>query len=468
MQYRHFITLFIFTGVIHYGCAFTNNFQNEEFSKFNNQEPSTQALPASVNFSWEKYPFPKDYKEAYRYRTNTPSAQVVQFLNNATNDALRLSDPAQYLDNLTRIINSSTKDPFEKVKMVYDATTLLLDYDVEALKNAHIPLQTWEEILTTKKTVCEGYAILFKKICDLLNIPCETVPGFAQGGLLPLTPQKELVPNHAWNIVQINNFWYTIDCTWGSSTADMLTQTQTRKYTTDWLFLNSDYFRYTHFPTDSNFQLANPKLNETQFKSLPRLEPSFFEKYKLLTPLKSENKVQNAFEMKLKKNDSTKTQVLFFNYESGKSIQNKTLLDQKGDILSVTFNAPFPGTFLGVVTYNTEGNAYKGCAYFFVQTQSASDVHYPVPLKTSAKDVEIISPLVELHADSTYDFKIKVSNKKYLLLYYNGKFTRMRSEGKGIFSQRFTIPHDAQSITIQASDTEYGQYEGIVKYFIEN
>ena len=466
MLYCHIITLFLFIGVNLYGCAFTKIFQNEDVSNLENQELTTNASP-SPNYSLEKYPFPKNYNEAYRYRTNTPNAQVIQFLSNDSNESLRLSNPAQYLDNLSRMINSSTKDPFERVKMVYDATALLLDYDVEAVKQQHIPAQSWENILITRKTVCEGYAILFKKICDVLNIPCEKATGFAQGGLLPLTPQKELVPNHAWNIVKINNLWYTIDCTWGSSAADMLTQTQTRKYTTDWLFLNSEYFKYTHFPTDSNFQLVSPKLSEVQFKSLPRLDPIFFEKFKLLTPLKSENEVDNTFNLKLRKKDNTNIQVLFFDYESGKSIQNKTLLNQKDNTLSVTFNTPFPGTFLGVVTYNTEGISYKGCAFFFVQSKSASNAHYPVPLHSSAKDVEIISPLVELQADSTYNFKIKVSNKKYVLLYYNGKFTRMKSEGKGIFTQKLTIPHDAQSVVIEASDTEYGEYEGIAKYFIK-
>ena len=465
MSFRHIITYTIILGFILYGCTGTKNVQIEDTST--SESPKAPAL-APTSSSLEKYPFPKDYKEAYRYRTNTPSAQVVQFLNNATNDSLRLSNPTEYLDTLSRMINSSTNDPFEKVKMIYDATALLLEYDTELLKLPYIPAQKWEEILMSRKTVCAGYAILFKKICDLLNIPCEMVSGFAQGGLLPLSPNRDLTPNHAWNIVQIDNNWYTIDCTWGSSAADMLTQTQTRKYTTDWLFLNSEHFRYTHFPTDSNFQLTSTKFNEEQFKALPRIEPSFFDRLELLTPLKAINEVENSFKIKLKKKHQEDIQILFIDYASGETIQNRTLLKQNDNVISATFNAPYPGTFLGVVSYNTEGNNYRGCAFFFIQAKSASDVHYPVPLKTSAKDVEIISPLVELHADSTYDFKIKVSNKKYLLLYYNGKFTRMKSEGKGIFTQRLTIPHDTQSITIQASDTEYGQYEGIVKYIIRN
>ena len=465
MSYRHFIAYSFILGFILYGCGFTKNAQNENISKLESQEPSAQP---PISYSLEKYPFPKDYKEAYHYRTNTPSAQVVQFLNNATNDSLRLSNPTEYLDNLSRMIKSSTNDPFEKVKMVYDATALLLEYDTELVKLPYIPAQKWEEILISRKTVCEGYAILFKKICDLLDIPSEMVSGFAQGGLLPLTPNRDLTPNHAWNIVQINNLWYTIDCTWGSSTADMLTHAQTRKYTTDWLFLNSEHFRYTHFPTDSNYQLTSPKFNEEQFKALPRIDPNFFDRLELLTPLKAINDVENSFVIKYKKKLLEDIQVLFIDYSTGEAIQNRTLLKQTDNIFSVTFNTPSAGTFLGVITYNTDGITYRGCAFFFIQAQNASKVHYPIPLKSTAKDVEIISPLVELHADSTYDFKIKVSNKKYMLLFYNGQFTRMKSQGNGIFTQKFTIPHDAKSIIIETSDSEYGKYEGVVKYLIEN
>ena len=457
MLNRVFTTFFFLAGTIIYGCASAQAQQTSQTS---------QSSKAQSRWTLEKYPFASDLSEAYRYRTGEPSAQIVQFINSEQNEALRISNHERYLKALARTINESTKDPFEKVKMVYDATALLLEYDTEAAKLSFIPAQSLQEILTTRKTVCEGYADVFKKICDLLNIPCEKVTGFAQGGLLPLSPSRDLTPNHAWNIVQINNLWYTIDCTWGSSTADVLTQTQTRKYTTDWLFLNGEDFRYTHFPTDSNFQLASPKINEEQFKTLPRIEPSFFDRLQLLTPLKAVNEIESTFEIKLQKKRQENIQVLFFDFNTGVSVQNKTLLKESGNTLTVTFNTPAAGTYLGMIMYNTEGNAYRGCAYFFVQAKSANNVHYPVPLKSSAKDVEIISPLVELQADSTYDFKVKVSNKKYLLLFYNGKFTRMNSKGNGLFTQKLTIPHDVQSVVIEASDSEFGQYEGIVKYFI--
>ena len=478
MLNRIFITFFILTGAVFFEQASSRMMLPIEIPEFDDPVPTEvrakhAARPARntsipTEYALEKYPFSKNYKEAYRYRTNVPNARIVDFINNMENETLRINNPAKYLETLCRLIQSSTRDPFEKVKMVYDATALLLDYDTEAVKLPFIPVQTWEQILVSRKTVCEGYADFFKKLCDMLNIPCEKVPGFAQGGLLPLTPNKDLTANHAWNIVQINNFWYNIDCTWGSSSADVLTQTQKKKYSTDWLFLNGDYFRYTHFPSDSNFQLASPKINEEQFKTLPRLEPSFFDRLKLLTPLKSVNDIESTFKIKLQKKDDTKIQILFYDYNSGYAVQNKTLQNQKDDTLSVTFNAPQAGTYLGTVMYNTEGNAYRGCAFFFVQAKNSNNIQYPVPLKSSAKDVEIISPLVALKADSSYDFKVKVSNKKYLIISCNGKITRMKSEGNGTFTQRFTIPYDAKSITISASDTEYGQYEGIVKYFIEN
>lgn len=478
MHNRFIRTFFVFTEFFLFAHASARMLAPFEIPEFDDPMPTevhanrtarhSRSTAAPTEYALEKYPFSKDYKDAYRYRTNVPNARIVEFINNVENDALRINNPARYLDALCRLIKSSTRDPFEKVKMVYDATALLLDYDTEALKLPFIPVQTWEQILVSRKTVCEGYADFFKKICDMLNIPCEKVPGFAQGGLLPLTPTKDLTANHAWNIVQINNFWYNIDCTWGSSSADVLTQTQKKKYSTDWLFLNGDYFRYTHFPSDSSFQLASPKISEEKFKTLPRLEPSFFDRLKLITPLKSVNDIESTFKIKLQKKDDTKIQILFYDYNSGYAVQNKTLQNQKDDTLSVTFNAPQAGTYLGTVMYNLEGNAYRGCAYFFVQAKNSNNIQYPVPLKSSAKDVEIISPLVALKADSSYDFKVKVSNKKYLIISCNGKITRMKSEGNGTFTQRFTIPNDAKSITISASDTEYGQYEGLVKYFIEN
>lgn len=86
--------------------------------------------------------------------------------------------------------------------------------------------------------------------------------------------------------------------------------------------------------------------------------------------------------------------------------------------------------------HNVKDNAYSSIASFSISANKASNIQHPTYFHSSAKDIKIESPLVQLHADSTYEFKIKVSNKKYALLFCNGKKNRLKNQGNGFFSKK--------------------------------
>lgn len=50
-------------------------------------------------------------------------------------------------------------------------------------------------------TVCQGYSLLFYKMCDVAGLPVRIVDG---GSAM----------NHAWNLVQVCGTWYHVDVTW--------------------------------------------------------------------------------------------------------------------------------------------------------------------------------------------------------------------------------------------------------------
>ena len=457
MRLGLFAICFLLMGSIFWGCAPI---------EIKSNEAHLGAKDSSSVLTVEKYPFAKDYEKAYHYRSQSPNAQIIEFLGNAEKDSLRQNNPVEYLRALSEMIDSSAKESFEKVKMAYDATALLLHYDIERINRQDIFDQSWEDVLISKKAVCEGYASLFKKICDLLNIPCEKVHGYARTGFAPLSSKEDLAPNHAWNIVQIGDFWYNVDCTWGSGYIE--SQTYTRQYNTEWLFINGDHFRYTHFPLDSNYQLATPKINQDQFKALPRLDPIFFDKFKKISSLKSVNEVDSVFTMTIYEKEKIDAHVSFYELSQNKIIENKIWETQDNDSMTIAFQAPFSGMFLGTIMIRTEENVYRSSAYFFVHAKKPSNVQYPILLRSSAKDFQIESPLVALQPDSTYDFKVKISNKKHVLLYCNGKHNRLNPQGNGFFSKKVKIPHDAKEIILEVSDSEYGEYEGLAKFLIRD
>jgi hypothetical protein len=440
-------------------CAVT-----EKTPEIQNQESTHSTNAINEPILPEKFPAPKDYDKAYSYRTNSPNQTIVSFINNSQNDSLRLQNPELYIQSLVSLIDS-TKDVFEKVKMVYDAVALLLEYDTEGRASQNIGPQDWDNILISRKSVCEGYANLFKQICDLLKIPCEKVHGYARG-VYKISLDESISPNHAWNIVKIQDYWYIVDCTWGSGA---LNQNGVQHiYNTDWLFVKSNHFIYTHFPADSNHQLTQQKISLKEFKKTPRLDPAFFEKYSLDSPFFSVNNIDSAYTISLKKNLNANARIIFYDYESGSEIKEHSISKQNPEKLSTTFHAPAPGLYLGIILYNVKDSLYNGCGYFLLNAHKASSTIYPTPMRSSAQNVEIISPLEVLEPDSTYTFTVKVSNKNYVLLFCNGKKNRLKQIEKGVFSKQVTIPKNAEDIYMSVSNEEYGSYEAIAKFKIKN
>lgn len=65
--------------------------------------------------------------------------------------------------------------------------------------------------LFSRKTVCAGYAMILKELCDRQKIECQYVEG--------CTKEEDYNKNylsHAWNIVKLNGYYIPIDLTWNA------------------------------------------------------------------------------------------------------------------------------------------------------------------------------------------------------------------------------------------------------------
>lgn len=111
----------------------------------------------------------------------------------------------QYYNQINNIITNfeitgSTR--YEKLKSIHDQICNLTVYDSNG-SMAHEPTG----LLLEGKAVCEGYAEVFKMLCDREMIPCINVVGLGDGGA------------HKWNSVQMEDGkWYGVDVTWDDQT----------------------------------------------------------------------------------------------------------------------------------------------------------------------------------------------------------------------------------------------------------
>ena len=95
----------------------------------------------------------------------------------------------------------------ERLRVIHNYVCTQLTYGSENGTNA----RAWSAggaFLHDHKVVCEGYAKMFKILCDQFQIPCVLVPGqamTADGGW----------ESHMWNYVKMEDgLWYLVDTTW--------------------------------------------------------------------------------------------------------------------------------------------------------------------------------------------------------------------------------------------------------------
>ncbi len=85
----------------------------------------------------------------------------------------------------------------EKARVLHNWLIANADYDYGSDPYYHA-----DGVLLYGKGVCQSYAQAYVYLCTAAGIPCIYVTGYAGGG------------SHGWNIVNIDNAWWHVDCTW--------------------------------------------------------------------------------------------------------------------------------------------------------------------------------------------------------------------------------------------------------------
>ena len=267
-------------------------------------------------------------KTVFSFSTNQPDTAIVN-VPKKIND-LRLVNPDEFIRQLALYIKKDTNNDFRIVKRIHDWIALNIRYDAKSYLSGVIPFQGYYNTLVSGMAVCAGYADLFKRICDELNIDCKEVSGHARGYSYSLFDEEKITSNHAWNMVMIYDNLYLIDCTWDSGYLDGTRQVQ--KYTTDYLFIKPERIIYSHFPIWQTDQLLNPPISEDEFLNMPAYRPLFFNYITEVKPSPGKIiKMDGRTKINFYVNDNT---YLMFEVSNkyGKEIQDKNKICKFGNI----------------------------------------------------------------------------------------------------------------------------------------
>ncbi|CAF3907895.1 unnamed protein product [Rotaria sp. Silwood2] len=182
------------------------------------------------------------------------------------------------IDHLITLIKDLTleKNIIDRIWLIYYWISQNIQYDIDADFNSRHRYQKAEDIFRTGKSTCEGYASIFKILCDNLNIPCEKVCGYAKDFFFKIDKPTFSQINHTWNAIRLNNnHWYLIDSAWGTGYIDNY-----HKYKKDlkphYFLTHPEHMIYNHLPEESRWQLLSKPIKMDDYIHLPHIHSYYF------------------------------------------------------------------------------------------------------------------------------------------------------------------------------------------------
>ena len=168
------------------------------------------------------------------------------------------------LPDLVECLTVGLPDDKEKVHALAYWITYNIDYDVKMLRSGTIKAN--EDFLRNKRGVCSDYSKLFRSMCDLADIECYLIDGYSKGVgyRAGRVPEK---PDHAWNVVFIDNEPNLMDLTWASGAVDASNGKlkYVSRYEEKMILADPAFFAERHLPADPRWQLTDTPITLERF-----------------------------------------------------------------------------------------------------------------------------------------------------------------------------------------------------------
>lgn len=113
-----------------------------------------------------------------------------------------------------------------------------------------------EHTIQNGEAYCEGYARLFKALCDKAGIQSLLVVGYGDTG--EGTGRHKFRTNHTWNAVRADSNWYLLDVTWSSGFFYRNNPAFVKNFSDQYFFTSPGQFIKDHEPDDIRWALLSP------------------------------------------------------------------------------------------------------------------------------------------------------------------------------------------------------------------
>ena len=279
------------------------------------------------------------------------------------------------IEELASKIDKDFKSEFDKVKAIYTWLALNIDYDLgnpRLLKAPEVYFYTTEEnlerrkksinkllvlnVFETRKAICKGYALTFKKICDILKIENEVIKGYVKTSPFDIMfiPKNK---NHIWNAIKINNKWRYLDVTFGAGYISNFRWH--RKLEPFYFDIKEEDLNLSYYPSEKKWINTLDQNTLEVFSNKPIYNtPYFSSKAKLISPLVGKITTQKKKKITLKllglKPD---TKILYF--YSKENIYKEAFYKNRTSYSEIVLRSPKEDSNLNIYFNNELALQYK-------------------------------------------------------------------------------------------------------------
>lgn len=145
----------------------------------------------------------KSFQYGYRYDTKRRCYYYIFEVSYYTT-AEQEAEFDKKLAKVLKSMNLEGQSDYRKVRMIYDYITRNVTYDKGTGSTSGTLKYTAYNALCNGRAVCQGYAVLFYRMCLEEGIDARIITGDSLGQA------------HAWNIVRVDGKYYLCDPTWDS------------------------------------------------------------------------------------------------------------------------------------------------------------------------------------------------------------------------------------------------------------
>ena len=196
-------------------------------------------------------------------------------------------------DSLAQKLTSSYATDLEKLRSIFRWITENISYRTKNLVSSRRGMKYMIEeedtlsqslneriavdVLKKREAVCDGYARLFKILCDYAGLRSEIITGYARSNIDRMGSQFK--SNHRWNAVLLDSTWHLLDVTWASGYISYGDQF-IKAYDNYYFMTPPEQFIKDHYPEDSRWTLLTNPPTLKEFYRTP-FKHSAFSKYSI-------------------------------------------------------------------------------------------------------------------------------------------------------------------------------------------